>query len=257
MTELSPRAQELMRRASRGGGPTERQRRSLKSAVMAAVMVPAVAGALTLKLVVVGFVVAAVSAGLTVGAVAALHRAPAPAAKPTPDVRAQPTPPGQVVPVAPAPEVLVLADPEVVVRAEPAPEGPPGGDPPPPPRVAIAAPRAAVTPAIEAPSSTPSPPSVSVNGRAGLAREMEMLDRAVRAVESERFDDGLSEAREFLRHFPGSELVIEARVVEVLALCGLSRPEEARATAASLPTAAAGNPAMRRLENSCVESSPP
>lgn len=90
------------------------------------------------------------------------------------------------------------------------------------------------------------------SGERGHARELESLDRSVRALDSEQFAEALAEAREFTRAFPQSQFVTEAQVVEVLALCGLTRFEEARASAARLPPSSGSNPAVRRLEDSCA-----
>lgn len=281
MTTLSPKARELMRQASRGGGPTDRQRQALKGAVMAAVLTPTVAGAATVNLVLAGVLAAAAGAGLTAGAVSVWRlavRPPAPSAhvrtvvpptaagaasSTTPDdQRPTPVPPAPPAPpIAPAGEALsphrapgareteprrLDEVPAPTVQDEPAPlpHGFPGAAP-------------GGGSAGSTPAPVPEVGSRSTGGAAGLPLEMEALDRAVRALDAERFDEGLAQAREFLRHFPRSELVTEARVVEVLALCGLERVDEARAVAASVPLSEAWNPAVRRLESSCAPPSLP
>jgi hypothetical protein len=237
MTELSPRAKELMRQASRGGGPTDQQRRALKRTVMGAVLAPAVAAAATTKFVLAGLLVGAIGAGgIAASVVFSSHarRSEPPAAEARvigSSVEATPTAP--VVSAAPSPE------------ATPVPSKKP---------LAVEAPEASPSVRQQAlPRSAPEIGTPPASEATGLALELQTLDRAVRAVDADHFDEGLVAARGFLRDYPASEFAIEARVVEVLALCGLSRIDEARSAAARLPPGASLNPAVRRLDDSCAD----
>lgn len=220
MSELSPKAKALMRQASRGGGPTDPQRRALKVAVLGSTA-SAVAAAATTK-VLLSLLVAVVGGGVLVAT-----RAGHPSSPELPDETA--------APAAVPPPVARTAKPVQVsvarTNAQPAPNNQPKRDVKPTVPVELA--------------PTPVPTS--------LALELDALERAVVAVEAKRFDEGLRLARAFLKDFPASEFVIEARVVEVLALCGVSRVDEARRAAGQLPSGASENPAVRRLDDSCAE----
>ncbi len=299
MSDLSPRARELIRRASRGGGPSERQRQSVKAAVTAAALAPAAAvagtGLTTAKLLLVGVVSVAAGAGVMGGAVAtsrlvqrpAVTAAPrsshpaapppapltgssvqvfpkAPPAEPPPVVRAEPSPAPLTRATAPRPAAEALVpEPRQSPAAPPlVPEAPlaPTTEPESKPAAAPVEPGRDEPPAVAArvreapPLPAPEPPARAPRAAdpEGLRRELEALDRAVRAVDEERFAEGLAAARAFQGQYPRSEFATEARVVEVLALCGLARVDEARSVSAALPTSAAGNPALRRLEHSCA-----
>jgi hypothetical protein len=84
---------------------------------------------------------------------------------------------------------------------------------------------------------------------ATLSREVAALSSAMGAVDGKHFAAALDQLTNYRAEFPVRALDTEASVVEVLALCGLGRVDEARAAAASLP---ANNPAVRRLERSCI-----
>lgn len=237
MTELSPRAKELMRQASRGGGPTDQQRRALKRTVMGAVLAPAVAAAATTKFVLTGLLVGAIGgAGIAASVVFSGHAR-----------RSEP----------PAAETrLPPQTPPVAAAAPPAPQATQEGTPAP---IAVESPR--VAPSVRQqralPQSVPEIGAPLASDATGLALELQTLDRAIRAVDADHFDEGLVAARGFLRDYPASEFAIEARVVEVLALCGLSRVDEARQAAGRLPAAASRNPAVRRLDDSCADQFAP
>lgn len=110
----------------------------------------------------------------------------------------------------------------------------------------------------EAPPRSPSQSSLGPRAEEeGLRVELLSLDRAVKAVDAERFQEALSAARAFRGRYPTSDFLTEAGVVEVLALCGLARVDEARAAEAALPATAAQNPVVRRLENSCARRPTP
>jgi hypothetical protein len=226
MSELSPRAQELLKRASTGGGPTEAQRKAVKRGVMAVGVASTLAAAATTKFLIIGLTIGAAAGAL---AVVGLRGS-------SPHVEAP-----QVTPAQPAPPVEVIA---------PQPRQEPPSDRVEPPRVE----KPKIPPGVRerpAPPLPPSPAPIST-----LARELAALDHAVRAIDAGQFEQGLSEARDFLEEFPESELALEARVVEVLALCGLSRVDEAQSIVSSFALESRRNPAVRRLENSCVELSP-
>lgn len=236
MSELSPRAKQLLQSASKGGGPTEAQRKAVKRGAMAIGVASTLAAAATTKFLIIGLAIGATGGAL---AVVGLRGSSTP-------VEAQPV----VVPVQQTPPSEVVQEPAV--------EPPP---PPPPPPAQIAQPRID-PPRVEKPKLTvPSvreapPPPLPPAPISTLARELSALDHAVRAIDSGQFEQGLNEARLFLREFPKSELAIEARVVEVLALCGLSRIDEAQSIVSGFPLESRRNPAVERLTNSCVELSP-
>lgn len=251
MSSLSPEARKLLESSRHAGGPTSAQRAAMKSAVLGAVLVPgaaagstaaAVSGAkatglglaakLGLALVVVGLGAAVtwqLVAPVPVEAVA--HVALADSLPPVP------------------PEVIAAVEPLEVVEPQPTAVEEPRPSPLQPPRAVVprlAAPRAEVVTAD--PDQPPVTPPAAVEDPT-LARELAALSGAMGAVDSRQFAVALEQLSTYRAAFPSGALGTEAGVLEVMALCGLGKVEEARTAAHSLPS---NNPAVRRLERSCI-----
>jgi hypothetical protein len=84
-----------------------------------------------------------------------------------------------------------------------------------------------------------------------LERELALLQRAHAAYRAGQPVAALELAHEHARAFPHSPLGAQRRTIEVLALCGLGRTQEAKALAGKL-RAAAGSNALTGLDGSCV-----
>ncbi len=255
MSSLSPEARKLMENSRSAGGPTSAQRAAMRNAVLGAVLVPTAAAAtatatastgatvvggvkatglaLALKLSVV---VVSVAVGATVTWKGVAPAAPVPEVAPV-VVAARPA-----VVVPPPPEPMVEA-PEVAEEVAPAPAP-----------VVIAKPsRVEKAPVIVAETMVPPPPAPVVAEDPTLSQEVAALAGAMGAVDNKQFGVALQQLQTYRAAFPTGALETEASVLEVLALCGLNRVDEARAAAKSLP---ANNPAVRRLERSCIAGTP-
>lgn len=243
MSSLSPEARGLLDTVRTAGGPSALQRSAMKQAVLAAVLLPATAAAgsaigtakatglaLAAKL---GLVVASVG----VGAALIWQLASPAVVLPEPLVKAP------AVVEAPAVTPSTPPSPPVVAAA-------PEAAPRPAPARAV---RAAALPGVkEAPpviQEAPAPAPAAVVDEATLSREIAALSGAMGAVDSKTYAVALEQLSSYRAAFPAGLLETEARVLEVLALCGLGRVEAARAAAGPLPV---NNPAVRRLERSCI-----
>lgn len=251
MSSLSPEARKLLESTRGAGGPSAAQRANMKRAVLAGALLPGTAAAASstaaaVKAAGVGFAakltIAAVVAGVGVGvwvtwqlaapsevpaevAVTTAVRAPEPVAVAEPVVVAE----AVVVPEAPVLPAPVVAAPRPPVRVEPA-----------APVVAAPAPIPEETP-VKAP-----PPPVDEET---LSREVAALSGTMNAVDAKQFSVALEQLVGYRAAFPHGALETEASVLEVLALCGLGRGDEARAIGRMLPV---NNPAVRRLDRSCI-----
>ncbi len=248
MSDLSPEARALLESTRRAGGPTAAQRAAMKKAVVAATLAPASAAASTgasttvttgakatglwlaaklgLVLVALGGLGAAVAWKLP-----ALGQQSAPVWTPPP--AAEVAPPALQVDAVKA----ELIEPEAMLP-------PLQVVPPAPIRVAKAAKVESVPSQDEVP-----PAPVAPHEEATLSREVAALSRAMKAVDEKQYAAALEQVAGYRAEFPTGALGTEAGVVEVLALCGTGQADAARAAAQSLP---ANNPAVRRLERSCI-----
>jgi len=288
VSSLSPEARKLLDGSRAAGGPSAAQRAAMKQAVLAAGLLPGTAAAssavggakaaglgLAAKL---SLVVVSVAVGSTLVWQALSPATPGASDEVSPELmqspgivtfalpRAEPVEPQAPIAEPPAavdPPRGTGAEPQVA-RAQPpvaegaprvGPTGPqPGVAETPPAATRIATPREpgtqgpsapAATPPLEA---TPPPPRAPVDD-ATLSKEIAAVSRAMGAVDAKTWAVALAQVSSYRATFPAGALETEASVVEVLALCGLGRVDEARAAAASLP---ANNPAVRRLERSCI-----
>jgi hypothetical protein len=89
---------------------------------------------------------------------------------------------------------------------------------------------------------------------APLRRELGTVAGAMAALDAARFSEALETVIRYRETFPTGALITEARVLEVLALCGLGRRDEAQRAAAAIGPAEGNNPAVRRLSRSCVDA---
>ena len=274
MSSLSPEARKLLDGSRAAGGPSAAQRAAMKQAVLAAGLLPGTAAAssavggakaaglgLAAKL---SLVVVSVAVGSTLVWQALSPATPGASDEVSPELmqspgivtfalpRAEP-----VEPQAPIAEPPAAVDPPraAVADLRVGPTGPqPGVAETPPAAARIATPREPGTqgpsaPAATAPlEATPPPPRAPVDD-ATLSKEIAAVSRAMGAVDAKTWAVALAQVSAYRATFPAGALETEASVVEVLALCGLGRVDEARAAAASLP---ANNPAVRRLERSCI-----
>jgi hypothetical protein len=252
MTTLNSEARRLVEATRTAGGPSRLQLDAMKRSVLAQVAgVPATAragnptAASTAK--VGGAQVAAVGklgvvllAGL-IGAIFAIRELRSPAAT---EARVEPA-------------VLRVAGPEAPQALSPASVAPPvepSALEPPPTAPAVpsrpAARREQPHPAV----ATARPPAKDLGA---LAREVAALEGAMKAVKAERYAGALAQLRSYRSAFPAGELSVEASVLEVLSLCGAGRIDEARTKGRELRVQAAGNPAIRRLEKSCLSEQGP
>jgi hypothetical protein len=231
---MSPEAQRLLDESRKVGGPTAAQRATMKSVVMGAGLATGTAAAgtaaaktvgagLGVKLMVVAVVV-------VVGATVAWK------AKEPETVKTAVVVPRAIVP-APLPEpVRVIEVPAPVVVA---PEPPPHAVIKPKP-VPAAEPQVAE---FVAPAREP------IDTSASLTLEMRAMTNAMNEIDGKRYAAALEQVDAYRARFPSGQLTTEAGVMQVLALCGLGRVEEARAAAEVLPRE---NPTVHRLDSSCV-----
>jgi hypothetical protein len=247
--DVSPEARQLLEASRGAGGPTAAQRTGMKRAVLAAALLPGTAAAATTvaggakatglalagKL---GILVASIAVGSAVvwtaiGTRAVEVPAPLTIVQPSAERTEAPPPPVQI-------EVAPLVPVEIVPGVAVAPPAPVV------PRVAV--------PRVESPSpvepiSPPPAPAQVVIDEATLSREVAALSGAMGAIDAKTYAVALEQISHYRAAFPAGLLKTEASVVEALALCGLGRVDEARRAADALP---ANNPAVRRLERSCV-----
>jgi len=252
VSELSPESWELIEHSRHAGGPTAAQRAAMKHAIVAAVLIPSAAAASTAGAVKAAGLSVATKLGLVVAAVSVggwvtwqvMASSAEPILVPLPVVTAALEPP--VV----REEPVVVAMPEEIaeVISPPAPAPVVIAKPAVKPLVVVAAVEPEVRPAPPAPVLVPTEKEVE----ATLAKEVAALAGAMGAVDGKQFAVALEQVSGYREAFPKGLLETEAGVLEVLALCGLKRVDEAREAARSLPV---NNPAVRRLERSCIRPS--
>lgn len=225
MSDLNSDALSLLKRARNVDiAPPPSTKRRMRAAVVAGLALPA-AGATLAKFIVVGVLSAAVGSGVT----ALVTRT---------------TEPRVVVVHTPVPAPLIIER-EVIIEAPVT---------PPPPLVLRAKPE---TPPQQEPEvvnldvqlppvPTPMTPDES------LAAELEAISVILADVENDRWNDARTALQVFHSRFPKAELHIEADSLEVRALCGLHRDEQARALAARLVAEHPMNPSVQRIRNVCA-----
>ncbi len=280
MSSLSPEAQALLNGARAAGGPSATQRAAMKRAVLAAALAPgtaaAIGGALApaaapvvagsagvAKFLVVGILSAAIGAGATFTVIRPEPVAPTPVrAVPVFPPERVPSPPQLEAPVgvveAPAPVLeKISAKPDLgSVRIQVAPTA--SGDVEFPLRQAQGERLGEVKSIPSLQEAQPIAPNALVGARGGraedpaLAQEVASLSGAMADVDAKRFHEALDRLQRYRSEFPSGALATEARVLDVLALCGLGRVDDAKAVVSALPQSAANNPAMRRIESSCA-----
>ncbi len=207
----------------------------------------AVATRALLAKTVLGLAIIAVTGGAVL---AVMHRAPpavAPKASSPPAVAV-------VTPSIATTEPAVPAEPQAVtgVRSRPV-------------RALVVAPpavRAApegLTPApveSDAPAVTSAPvtalPTAPVRAAPSIAAEIKALDETLAAIDAGRWAQALDMLARYRASFPQGALATEARTLEVLALCGLGRADDARALGRGLLRDAATSPTISRLRHSCI-----
>jgi hypothetical protein len=120
---------------------------------------------------------------------------------------------------------------------EPVPEASPTPAPDPEPAPAVRRP---------APSSMPSETS-----EPDLARQLELVRAAARAVREGDGAGALRQADDYLSQYPRGAFVPEARLARVEALCRLARPADAARDVAAFVAAYPESPLRARVESAC------
>jgi hypothetical protein len=126
-----------------------------------------------------------------------------------------------------------------------------------PPAPAIAAPPLpAVVPVPESPPATLRKPRVPPTRAAApaedpLRAELRLIEAAREALERGDYDATLARIGEHRRRFPDGELVLEARSIRALALCGAGRWMQGRGEARSLLQESTSSPYRDRLREAC------
>lgn len=241
MNDLSPESRKLIEHSRHAGGPTAAQRAAMKTAILGAVLIPGAAAASTAGAVKAAGLSVAAKIGLVVAAVSVsglvtwqvMASSPVEPVAVVAEAVAEPVVEEIAAPVAaPVPEEV----PEVVV---------------PPAPVAVPKPVVVKRPVVVAAPPPPPAPIIPTEKEveATLAKEVAALAGAMGAVDGKQFTVALEQVSGYRDAFPNGLLETEAGVLEVLALCGLKRVDEAREAARSLPV---NNPAVRRLERSCI-----
>lgn len=224
MSDLNSDALSLLKRARAVDlAPPPSTKRRMRAAIVAGLALPA-AGATLAKFIVVGVVSAAVGSGVTVLATRTAE-------------------PRVVVVHTPAPPPIVL---QQTVTIEPE-------ETTPPPAVKRAKPE---TPAQHEPDvislDTNLPPvPTPMTPDESLAAELEAMSLILADVEDEKFTDAMTALQVFHARFPKAELHVEADSLEVRALCGLHRDQQARSLAERLVAEHPTNPSVQRIRNVC------
>ena len=253
MTDLSSQARKLITRASQAGGPSGAQRHGMKKTIAAAMLAPvaaaAAAGGATGYGMAATVVAAAISISVGAGATWVVMQSAKPPVTPRATLARQSTveslrgrrpdaiPPASLAPDVP-PEPVVSALPPVTAAKA---------------RTAEPSFAQRTAPLVEPERFLQPPRAAGEKGEASaaiLALEVEALVDAMRAIDESSFDEALARLERYRREFPTGQLAIEERVLRVLGLCGAGRVTEAKQLSASLEGSA--NPAVRRLDRSCV-----
>lgn len=233
MTELSPRARELIDTARAQTGLPLARRAALKVSVMkalspASVATTATSSAWAFKVLVFAVLSAAVGVG-----VRSWHR----------PIEAAHTPEQPIVPMVPRAEVVAPAalplpvEPSSAVEVAPHPLKPPA-------RLA--------RPVVVVSSTPAAPPPVEDD----VSAEVVALERAVQALAAGRAVEALATAQAALSSNPRGALRPEFMVVEIEALCDLNRLDEALEVEVSM-TPEERTPLVReRLRRSCLKLAP-
>jgi hypothetical protein len=274
---LSDRARSLVDAAKAQGGPTRAQQAKMAGAVVAATSSTAAAfgtgagttvtaSASMTKLVGAGVLAALVGMGGTVAVSKAVSPRPRPPlvergarVDTTPVVeRTQPsaetapvaeltTSPGAALPEAVEPEVVPVVERAPVVAAPPSARPSPAAAPAATPR-----PPEPETPAVAAsPEPAPAPTSTRTPAPDTTA-EVTALATAMEALDAHDFAQALSVARATRRASPTGVLRPELTLLEIEALCGLGRTDEAQDVADAMPQADRTTLVLGRLRRSCV-----
>jgi len=232
VSELGTEARDLMRRARQGTPPLRAEVRSRLREALVPAAAPGIAGSTVAKLVAVSVVSASAGSTLTWFA-----------------TRPEP------LPSVPTGQPVLLVPPPIVATAAPEREA----NPPEPPLPSAAAPlkrttRRATRPAASSPEaavlSAPAADDIS------FAAELETLEGILRATDEADWNEAQLRLGAYRSRFPLGRLRTEARVLEVLTLCGEGQVDAARALGRALMEAEEMNPAVRRLDRSCAKPPP-
>lgn len=236
MTELSPRAREVIDTARAQTGLPLARRAALKVSVMKAVSPASVASTVTSSAWAAKVLVFTALSAVVGVSVRSWHR-PLPVAPRAPVQQIAP----------PAPRERTIAQPASPQRGEPsivAPVAPPL--PPPAPK-----PSARMARLVVAVTTPPTPlPSPSVDD---VSADVVALERAVAALAAGRPLDALSTARSTLASNPHGALRPEFIAVEVEALCDLNRLEEALEVEVAMEPEDRSPLVLERLRRSCLK----
>jgi hypothetical protein len=244
MSDLSPATRALLEAARDGMGPDAAAIARMRGKIGAAAGGAAAAGgtAIGVKLIIVGIVaVAAVGAGFYArGSSEELAPVVAHVAVPVA------APPALAPALAPAPPVRDIKIDSSLIEIEPLPAAPPPPkravpQPPPPVKLAVTA-----APAPEIEVVKPAPPPA----RIGLAREVELIDRAMSSLRKRDFAGALAAAHTHAVETRGQgQMAEDAAAIEIEALCRqkVSVFDKLEAFDARWPTSAQRS----RLTNTC------
>lgn len=118
--------------------------------------------------------------------------------------------------------------------------------------VPAASPAPAPDPAPAAPARRPAPSSMSSEpSEPDLARQLELVRAAARAVREGDGAGALRRADDYLSQYPRGAFVPEARLARVEALCRLARPADAARDVAAFVAAYPESPLRPRVESAC------
>jgi hypothetical protein len=167
-------------------------------------------------------------------------------------------PPASATKVSTAPAVAVVPASITTEAAVPAePPAPAGAVSRPLRTQRVAPPVAHATAETDDRASTPAgalaaPTVAPVASAPSIAAEIQALDKALAEVDAGRWAQALDLLARYRASFPQGALATEARTLEVLALCGHGRTDEAKALGRGLLDGAAASPTLMRLRHSCI-----
>jgi len=281
MTELSPRARELLDAARHADDPTDEARAQVRAALFAKLGLPpgpggsgpsaagsegagatagqGLAGAGLAGKASSAVGVKALLAVLAVGAITGvvIVRGPAPDRQPAQAPRSEPLrsgPASVARPEASDPVIAEVTASPVAVAPDPGYEAAASSPVQPRPRRQAMAPtaRGSVSPAAGDEDSAGEVLPARPETAGDLRSEHALLRRARTSLRKRDATDALQAVHEHARRYPDGALAQERDVLEILALCANERRDEARAKATSFAERFPGSPLAARLRDSCV-----
>jgi RNA polymerase sigma-70 factor (ECF subfamily) len=232
MSDLSPEAQNLWKRAKKGGfepsdAEVERVRQAVLSRIAAAPSSPS--GSFP-KWAKIGGLCVVLGAAVTVGVKLMPRSAPAPvvaAPQPQPEVIAAPPA------IDPVPQAPLATEGEAVTpgRGTPAQE------------------RAGKEPVRSAPAARSATAEATADT---LPEQVRIITEARAALGRQAFGQALARANEYETRFPKGVFVEEELAIRVLSLCGLGREKEAVRARETLERAVPNSRQLDRVRSSCA-----